>query len=405
MFLVLPIRTESVSRRPPLVNYALIGANVLVFLVMQRAFGGDALIAWKKQYLFFHSVAPQLHQFITYQFLHADIWHLFGNMLFLWVFGNSVNGKMGHLPYLLFYLSSGIFAAWGYAAVNPEHFQLVGASGAIAGVTTAYLALFPRCRVTTMLWLFLFIHFFELPAMAVIGLKIIVWDNVIAPQISGGGSTAYGAHLAGYFFGFTASLLMLAVRAIPRDQFDILSLWKRWNQRRELTSALSKPGASAVARYGSVARVKSLTPEQQLAEEQRIDEISTLRSKITECIDKQDTAGAATLYEQLVLKDPQQSLSERQQLALAREFYATGRFPQAASAFDRFAQCYPRSSELSEVKLLLGIIYARDLAQYESADKHLSDVYQTLRDEGRRSQCLKWLKNVRSALGRPAPES
>lgn len=407
MFLVLPIRTASVSRTPPLANYALIAVNAIVFLLtllFQPSSRGDNTIASIKELLYFHSFAPQLHQFVTYQFLHADAWHLFGNMLFLWVFGNSVNGKMGHLPYLLFYLSCGIFAAWGYAVTNPQNFQLVGASGAVAGITTAYLALFPRCRVTTLLWLFLFIHFFELPAMLIIGLKIIVWDNILAPQFSPGGSTAHGAHLAGYFFGFAASLMMLAVRALPRDQFDILALWKRWNQRRELSAALAVPGASAVARYGSVARVKPLTPQQQAEQEKQLDEMTALRGQISERIDTGDTPGAATLYEQLVLKDPRQCLPERQQLTIAREFYASGRFPQAALAFDRFAESYQRSPELANVKLLLGIVYARDLAQYEPADKHLSEVLDTLRDEGRRTQCLDWLQRVRTALGRPGPE-
>ena len=78
-----------------------------------------------------------MYQFFTYQFLHADVGHLFGNLLFLWVFGNSVNGKMGNWPYLLFYLAGGVCAAWGWAALNPGPLHLVGASGAIAAVTTA----------------------------------------------------------------------------------------------------------------------------------------------------------------------------------------------------------------------------------------------------------------------------
>ena len=144
--------------------------------------------------------------------------HLLGNMLFLWVFGNSVNGKMGDIPYLLFYLAGGVFAAWGYAILQAKVFYLVGASGAIAAVTTAYLALFPRSRVTVMVWFFFFIHFFEVPAMILIGLKVIVWDNVVAPKLAGADSVAYGAHIAGYFFGFLVSLNMLFLRALPRDQ-------------------------------------------------------------------------------------------------------------------------------------------------------------------------------------------
>jgi len=404
MLAVIPIRTESVARRPPIANYALIGANVFVFVALNSAFGGTAIEAWKARHLYFHSEAPALYQFVTYQFLHAGAWHLFGNMLFLWVFGNSVNGKMGNVPYLLFYLAGGIFAAWGYATLSADAFQLLGASGAIAAVTTAYLALFPRSHVTVMVWFFLFLHFFEWPAMIIIGAKIIVWDNIISPMIDSGGAVAYGAHLSGYLFGFVAALIMLFLRAAPRDQFDILALWKRWNQRRELAAVLSDPGAAARAQYGSVARVQALSPQARAAAERHLDEISELRSRIGERLDHDDAPAAATLYEQLMLKDPKQCLSERQQLAVAREFYGTARLPQAAAAFDRFVECYPRSTELANVRLLLGIIYARDLAQYEKADEHLSQSFEVLRDEERRSQCFQWLKNVRSALGRPAPE-
>jgi len=404
MFVVLPIRTESVVRQTPIVNYAILGVNVLLFVALQMAATSPQVMAWKSEYLHFHSQSPRLHEFFTYQFLHADALHLFGNMVFLWVFGNSVNGKMGHLPYLLFYLSGGVFAAWGYALISSTPFQLVGASGSIAAITTAYLALFPRCHVTVLVWLFLFLHFFELPAMIIIGLKIVLWDNVISPMIDRSGNVAYGAHLAGYTFGFVASLVMLFVRALPRDQFDILALWKRWNQRRELAAVLASPSANAAARHGSVARARQLSQQEQAAEERRLDEISELRASIGERLERRDTAGAAMLYEQLMLKDPRQCLSERQQLAVAREFYATGRFPQAAAAFDRFVECYPRSIELPNVRLLLGIVYARDLAQYEAADKHLSESLERLRDEDRKSQCLEWLRNVRAALGRPLPE-
>jgi hypothetical protein len=275
----------------------------------------------------------------------------------------------------------------------------------VAAVTTAYLALFPRSHVTVMVWLFLFIHFFEWPAMIIICAKIIVWDNIVGPLIGGGGSVAYGAHLAGYLFGFVASLVMLFLRALPRDQFDILALWKRWNQRRELSAALADPGAAATAQFGSVARVRALSPEVRAAAEQQLDEISELRVKIGERLEHDDAPAAATLYERLMLEDPRQCLSERQQLAVAREFYGTARLPQAAAAFDRFVECYARSSEATNVRLLLGIIYARDLAQFEAADKHLSQSLEALRDQERRSQCLQWLKNVRAALGRPAPES
>jgi membrane associated rhomboid family serine protease len=401
-FIVLPIRTESITRRTPLVNYILLGANVGIFLLLSETFAPPGVLAFKHNYLYLDARQPAFYQFFTYQFLHADMWHLVGNMLFLWLFGNGVNAKMGDLAYLLFYLGGGVFAGWTHAALHPQ--MLLGASGAIAAVTTAYLVLFPRSQVLVLVWLFLFIHFFEWPAMILIGLKIIVWDNILSPQIGPSDGIAYSAHLAGYFFGFTAALLMLLIRALPRDQFDILALWKRWYQRREFAAAMADPAARARAQFGTVANTAALDPKLREAHERRLDEISDLKSRISESLDQQNASAAAELYNELRAKDPQQCLSERYQLEIAREFYRTNRFEPAAAAFERFVECYPNSPEMANVQLLLGIIYARDLRQLETAEKHLSQSMDKLRDEQRRDQCIEWLKSVRSALGRPVPE-
>lgn len=395
--LIIPIRTESVSRGKPTANYVLLAVNVLAFLLLGHGTLGRAATAFQERYLVFESTDPGFLQFFTYQFLHADFWHLIGNMLFLWVFGNSVNTKMGDVPYMLFYLSGGVFAAWGYAAVHPDPFRLMGASGAIAAVTTAYLVLFPRSRVTMLLWLF-FIHFFELPAMVLICFKIIAWDNIFAPMLSGAGQVAHQAHLAGYLFGFVTALTMLIVRAVPRDQFDILALWKRWNQRREFAAAMADPAAAARARLGTAARVAQPNATQRKAEEQQLDQITTLRGRISELLDTSEAEAATEAYEELVALDPKQCLSERLQLVVARAIYAKARFPQAAAAFERFIECYKHSRELAEVRLLVGIIYARDLQQYEIAKDHLVQAADQLRDTKRRAQCTEWLKDVRAAL-------
>ncbi len=404
--MIIPIRTQATIRQTPLVNQLIIGVNLFCYLLLEERmpFAGSWGAAFRARYLVFQSSDPGFLQFFTYQFLHADMWHLCGNMLFLWVFGNAVNGKMGQVPYLLFYLSGGVFAAWGWASVNPQPAHLVGASGSIAAVTTAYLALFPRSRVTVLVWFFI-IHLFELPAMVIIGLKIVVWDNVVAPQIGGAGeAVAYTAHLAGYLFGFAGALGMLFIRAIPRDQYDILALWKRWHRRREFAAAMADPQARARARFGTVARVPEADTKRRGEEDQHLDQVSQLRSSIGEKLQGRDFASAATEYEKLVAIDARQCLSERQQLDVAREFYRGSRFPQAAAAFDRFVECYPHSREFQDVLLLLGIIYARDLQQYETADKHLTRALDVLHDEKRRAQGLDWLKTVRAALSRPLPE-
>lgn len=398
--LILPIRTESVMRRTPSVNLAIIAINVIAFSLFNTAIGGDALAAFSQRHLVFDSINPRFHQFFTYQFLHADIGHLLGNMLFLWVFGNSVNSKMGDFCYALFYLSGGIFAAWGYAAATDGVFQLVGASGAIAAVTTAYLALSPRSHVTVLIWFFLFIHFIEVPAMILILLKIVVWDNIIAPGLAGGGNIAHGAHLAGYLFGFAAAMIMLLFRGLPRDQFDMLALWKRWHQRRAFAAAMSDPKAAARARYGTAANIDFADEKQREAYEQKLDEVSKIRTDISDALAAGDQQKARDLYATLLGKDETQCLAERQQLEIARSFFSDGYFPQAAAAYDNFLRCYPGSPDRADIQLLVGIIYARDLRQYETAENRLAEALSALQDNRRKEQCEQWLTSVQAALGK-----
>ncbi len=399
--MIIPIRTEMVSRRRPLANYAIVGLNVLVYVVINVLAGGR-LNAVRDNYLLLQGDWPSIYQFFTYQFLHADIWHLGGNMLFLWVFGNSVNAKMGDVVYALFYLAGGVFAGVAFMLASSD--RLLGASGAIAAVTTAYLVLFPRSRVTV-LFVFIFITFFEVPAMVLIGAKIIVWDTIIAPAFGSGGNVAFSAHLGGYLFGLVVATVMLLIHAIPRDHFDMLSLLDRWNRRRAFRSALSSPDARLRAEYGTVARPLPRTPEEQKAEDARFDQIANLRARIAESIERGDLSSATTLYEELTTIDPNVCLPENQQLAVAREFYATKRSPQAAGAFERYLSCYRHAFETAEIGLLLGIIYARDLKQYESAEKHLVKCRDKLKDTSRRQQCAEWLALARRSLGRPAVDA
>jgi len=394
--LILPIRTESVTRRTPGANYLLIAVNVLAYLVFRLPVFRDVLGPFEDRVLTFHSDEPAIHQFLTYQFLHADLGHLFGNLLFLWVFGNGVNGKLGDGPYLLFYLAGGVFAAWGNAVVTETPFQLLGASGSIAAVTTAYLALFPRSHITVLVWFFFFLHFFELPAMVVIGLKIIVWDNIVAPRIGDAGHIAHAAHLSGYFFGFLGALTLLFSRAVARDHFDILALWQRWYRRREYATVASGPGRKAWGQYGSVARPAFRTPEEQEEAERVLDEIALLRTNILDALERGPAEVVVADNERLSQLDPRQCLSERPQLELGRCLYSVGKLQPAVAAFERFIECYPQSIHAGEVLLLLGILYARELQQWELAGKHLRAAMALLRDERRLSQCAEWLSKVQA---------
>lgn len=405
MFL-LPISTDTSVRRTPWVNYGLIALNVVIFGA-ELMLGGahpnrTAFGAWFDLGVL-DAGEPYLYQFFTYQFLHGGFMHLAGNMLFLWVFGNPVNGKMGHAPYLLFYLAGGIFAAAGYAWGLDQ--RMVGASGSIAAVTTAYLALFPRSHITIVYWWF-FIGTFELPSMIMIVFKMIIWDNVISMRLMEGSNIAFEAHLAGYAFGLAATAGMLALRLLPRDQFDIVALWRRWLLRRtarpvdQTARVRARPQLSRVARPVSADDVRDEPKRDGLQ-----TRISEIRHGITEAIGLNDRERAAELYCELIDIDPRQFLPRSQQLEVANQLYLARRLPQAAAAYEKYLSHYPQAPDADQVELLLGIIYARDFQQYEMAEAHLRQSLARSSDERRRDQCREWLQVVTEAMRRPSPEA
>lgn len=149
-------------------------------------------------------------------FLHGGILHVAGNMLFLWVFGNNVEDRLGRFKYVLFYLASGIAATYAQSYVFPDSaVPLIGASGAVAGVLGAYLLMFPRARVTSLV-IFFFITTIELPAVVVLGLWFMLQffqgvGSVAAP----GTEVAYMAHVGGFLAGM---LLLLLLRPRTRER-------------------------------------------------------------------------------------------------------------------------------------------------------------------------------------------
>ena len=400
--MIFPIYTDTPVRRTPAVNYALIAVNALIHVATAAAEPGSFLYDWR-EWGILRARDPELYQFFTYQFLHGGWAHLVGNMLFLWVFGNAVNAKMGNLPYLLFYLAGGVFAAAGYALFNP--YDMLGASGAIAAITTAYLALYPRSYITIVYWFF-FIGTFEVPSMYLIVFKMILWDNVFAARLAGESNVAFGAHLAGYGFGFVTAALLLALRCLPRDQFDIVALWRRWLQRRGMQTMMADPDTRNRAQFGRVARPISIDDVNLHGPgSPQFDQITDLRLRISEALARNDRAAAAGLYERVLELDPRQVLSQTQQLDVANQLYTMGRFPQAAAAYEKYLSAYGNSPDADQVRLLLGIIYARDLHQYEVAEGHLRPLADRLTDERRREQCRHWLQVAVEALGRPAAEA
>jgi membrane associated rhomboid family serine protease len=206
-----PIRDHNPSERTPFVTYALIAANVLVFLTYLPHLGDEralVLLYWDWGLV----PAKVTHGegylgFFTSMFVHAGFMHIAGNMLFLWIFGDNLEDRLGHFGFVLFYLASGLGAALLQIAAAPDaQVPMVGASGAIAGVLGGYLLLFPRARVDVLVIIVVFIRVFPLPAWVMLGLwfGLQVFSGFTNP--ADGGGVAYWAHAGGFLVGVLAVL-------------------------------------------------------------------------------------------------------------------------------------------------------------------------------------------------------
>jgi membrane associated rhomboid family serine protease len=227
---MIPLRDANPTTRRPYVTLGLIALNVAVFFLWQRGplFGQPTraqVEIWvchgvSAVELSTLDVGPRVAELcdgksvllsiFTSMFLHANLFHIAGNMLFLWIFGNNVEDRMGSLVYLLFYLVSGIAASYGQALTEPgSAIPSIGASGAIAGVLGAYIVMYPRARVISLVFLGFFITVIELPALVVLGVWAVFQAVSGLGSLTGpgGGGVAFFAHLGGFVFGLLIAVL------------------------------------------------------------------------------------------------------------------------------------------------------------------------------------------------------
>ncbi len=207
---MIPLRDDRKGGRFPAATVLLIAANLAVF-VYQLFFGKipfDAYIErfglvpvrvtalWRGTVL--HGGTPPFLTVISAMFMHGGILHILGNMWFLWVFGDNVEGALGRGRFLLFYLVTGTLSFLVHVAVNPlSQVPLVGASGAIAGVLGAYFVLFPGNRILTLVPIFFFVTTVHIPAAFYLGL----WFLMQFLYSMAGGSVAWWAHIGGFASG------------------------------------------------------------------------------------------------------------------------------------------------------------------------------------------------------------
>ncbi|MEC4819763.1 MAG: rhomboid family intramembrane serine protease [Scytonema sp. PMC 1069.18] len=223
-----PLYDENPTRITPFITYGLIGINVLVFLhevrlpdeQLEQFFQLYAVVPQQLTASFagvpVNQPVPEWATLFTSQFLHGGWWHLISNMVFLWVFGNNIEDRLGHLKYVVFYLGCGALAAlcqWlvGIQSVIPS----LGASGAISGVLGAYILRFPQAGVTTLVFLGFFITTIRVPALVMIGIFVIqnVISGIASLQAAASmsvetGGVAYWAHIGGFVFGLILGPLL-----------------------------------------------------------------------------------------------------------------------------------------------------------------------------------------------------
>jgi len=210
---VFPIGDDDTSRRTvPIVTYALIALNVLFFFVEQS--GGDAFLGeWAfVPSRFLANPSGDFLTLFTSMFMHAGWLHLGGNMLYLWIFGDNVEDRFGHIQFIVFYLLCGLAATFAQLAFSSgSHVPNLGASGAIAGVLGAYILLFPQGSVRVLQGQ----RVVQVPALIVIGLWIVLqlFSGIgsIANTAETGG-VAYMAHIGGFLAGFVLTFLLRGTR-------------------------------------------------------------------------------------------------------------------------------------------------------------------------------------------------
>lgn len=247
---MLPIHDDNPRQHGlPWVTYTLIAINVLVFLY-QLSLGNQGL----ERFFYEFAVVPKAFfenfealrsgkdvafiafaPLLTSMFMHGGWLHLGGNMLFLYIFGDNVEDRLGHLPYLAFYLFAGVVASLAHALSAPgSPVPSLGASGAIGGVLGAYIVLHPGARVTTLVILGFFITTLRLPAMLYLGIWFLMQSlqglvALNAPSTAAAGGTAWWAHIGGFLAGVPVGILgrMLPQRRTKRNKYA-----DRWYSNR-----------------------------------------------------------------------------------------------------------------------------------------------------------------------------
>lgn len=242
---MIPLRDENPTRTTPYITFVLIAANVAAFIWQLGAIASGSREGMLAYALVPHDIAtgadliypggphPVLLTVFTSMFMHANLLHIAGNMLYLWIFGNNIEDVLGHFRFLFFYLVCGVAAAMGQIIVDPmSRIPMMGASGAIAGVLGAYMMLFPTANIISLVFIGWYVTTAEIPAIITLGIwflmQIISLSYMRGMGLHAGGGVAYAAHIGGFVAG-VALIFILRGRRLSRQRRRVVPI-RRYNR-------------------------------------------------------------------------------------------------------------------------------------------------------------------------------
>ena len=377
--MLIPLGTDRLPPRRAITTSILIVLNLLVFLGMILA--NRSGYASLEDTLNAGAVGRNGFEpwtLFTYQFLHDPngLGHLGFNMLFLWVFGQAVESRLGHWGFAAFYLLGGIAAALAHMVASPA--PAIGASGSVAAVSGAFLALFPRATVRILLFFFL-IGIYHIPALWFIAFYIVIdLFSQFAGMLGRSNDVANAAHLGGYAFGFSTALLLLAVGMLPRTDLDALYLFKQSRRRAAMRAATREYGSGFDTATPTTATPRAITAKDRSDGVPELvpvapDEHAEDRRIITEALRRDDSAAAVEAYRAASGK---LRLADGDQAEIGNRAMALGDADTAVRAYTdllerRGERTNGSGGSSDDIRLLLSSMLVRRLGRPAEAKPHL----------------------------------
>lgn len=381
---LIPLGTDRPLRRTPWVTYALLVLNVVAYLaqvIATRNLPGP--VGGPVDLFVLDPGNSGWWTWGTYAFLHGGGMHLLGNMVFFWVFAQAVEDRLGHVGFAAFYLIGAVATALAHAVFKDA--RVVGASGAVACCTGAYLVMFPMAGVRVLLF-FILIGIFVLPAWVFIALAIARDIAMFGLGVSG---IAVEAHLAGYLYGGVVAYVLLATGLLPREPYDLFTFFNQRRRRGQIRGAVrgSRMDRPMAAERKRGPKREKPSPEAAAA---------TLREGIEKALADRRPGSAATMYRRLTEEHgPALARLPRDvQLDLANSLYQKSHYELAARAYEAFVEFESEDAEAPMVRVLLARILAEHLGEPTRARELLRAAIDELEDPALREVAQRDLEGL-----------